>query len=73
MILTGHFLHHSIFNDDKIFIPVFFQIRDGKWHKTIFEIRTEEKHRLPIINVKPFDTGLKKEYKIEAGDVCFVW
>lgn len=47
-----------------------FQINDGKWHKTIFEVKTEHKHRLPIINVEAFDKG---EYKIEAGDVCFMW
>ena len=57
----------------KTYFNFLFQKHDGKWHKTIFEVRTEEKQRLPIINVKPFDTGLKKEYKIEAGDVCFVW
>ena len=49
------------------------KVNDGKWHKTIFKIRTEMKQRLPIINVTPFDTGLDKEYMIEAGDVCFLW
>ncbi|CAB4022624.1 Collagen alpha-2(I) chain [Paramuricea clavata] len=49
------------------------KISDGVWHKTIFEVRTPQKELLPIIKVKPFDTGLDKEYRIEAGGVCFVW
>ena len=47
---------------------ILFQTQDDKWH-VIFEVKTQQKQRLPIINVTPF----KKEFEIEAGDVCFGW
>ena len=52
----------------------FIQLKDNKWHKSVFEVITQQKQRLPIIDVAPFDIGSsEKEFQIEAGCVCFVW
>ncbi|WP_395241554.1 hypothetical protein [Salmonella sp. s51933] len=50
------------------------KIKNNKWYKSVFQLSTQQKQRLPIIDVAPFDIGSNgKEFQIEAGPVCFVW
>ena len=54
--------------------PLRQQNKDGNWHKTVIEIDTRQKHRLPISDVAPFDIGnADQEFKLEIGPVCFAW
>jgi len=50
------------------------QNSDGsnKWGKTVLEIDTREKSRLPIVDVSAYDIGGKnQDFKIEIGPACF--
>lgn len=41
--------------------------------KTVFEYRTQNVARLPIIDIAPVDIGsTDQEFGIEIGPVCFV-
>lgn len=53
--------------------PPFFQKRNGNVGKTVFEYRTQNVARLPIIDIAPVDVGsTDQEFGIEIGPVCFV-
>lgn len=50
-----------------------FQKRNGNVGKTIFEYRTQNVARLPIIDLAPVDVGsTDQEFGVEIGPVCFV-
>lgn len=43
-----------------------------KWGKTVLEIDTRERSRLPIVDVSAFDVGGKdQDFKLEIGAACF--
>ena len=47
-------------------------MKDGKWHKTVFEVATKELTRLPISDVAVFDIADDdEEFGVELGPVCF--
>ncbi|KFQ09378.1 Collagen alpha-2(V) chain, partial [Leptosomus discolor] len=47
--------------------------RNGNIGKTVFEYRTQNVARLPIIDIAPVDIGsTDQEFGIEVGPVCFV-
>ena len=49
-----------------------FQKQDGKWHKTIVEIRSNNTARLPIRDVAVYDVGGEdEEFGLEFSAVCF--
>ena len=44
----------------------------GKWEKTVLEIDTRERNRLPIMDVSAYDIGGKdQDFKLEIGPACF--
>lgn len=44
----------------------------SKWEKTVLEIDTREKSRLPIVDISAYDIGGKnQDFKIEIGPACF--
>lgn len=44
----------------------------GKWEKTVLEIDTREKSRLPIVDVSAYDIGgSDQDFKLEIGPACF--
>lgn len=44
----------------------------GKWEKTVLEIDTREKNRLPIVDVSAYDIGgQEQDFKLEIGPACF--
>lgn len=44
----------------------------GKWEKTVLEIDTRERNRLPIMDVSAYDIGGKEQdFKLEIGPACF--
>ncbi|WP_395241572.1 hypothetical protein, partial [Salmonella sp. s51933] len=43
-------------------------IKDNKWHKTVLHLSTKQKERIPIVNVKAFDSG---KYNIDVGLACY--
>lgn len=54
--------------------PVEFQKQNGNVGKTVFEYRTQNVARLPIIDLAPVDIGsADQEFGIEIGPVCFMW
>lgn len=54
--------------------PVEFQKRNGNVGKTVFEYRTQNVARLPIIDLAPVDIGsADQEFGVEIGPVCFMW
>ncbi|XP_015773347.1 PREDICTED: collagen alpha chain-like [Acropora digitifera] len=43
-----------------------------KWGKTVLEIDTRERSRLPIVDVSAFDVGREgQDFKLEIGPACF--
>lgn len=49
------------------------QIKDGRWHRTLFSFRTQDPQQLPIVNIynlPPSEPG--KQYHLEVGPVCFL-
>lgn len=49
------------------------QIRDGRWHQTLFTFRTQDPQQLPIVsvdNLPPVSPG--KQYRLEVGPACFL-
>ena len=51
---------------------VFFQSRENKWGRTIFEFRTTKTRRLPIVDIAPYDVGGDNQaFGLEIGSVCF--
>lgn len=53
-------------------ILCFDQVKDGKWHKTVFEVETTATTRLPITDVAVYDVAdAGEEFKVELGPVCF--
>lgn len=50
-----------------------FQKRNGNVGSTVFEYRTQNVARLPIIDIAPVDIGsADQEFGVEIGPVCFV-
>ena len=48
------------------------KVKDGKWHKTVFEVESTATTRLPIVDVAAFDVAdADEEFGIELGPVCF--
>lgn len=46
--------------------------RSDKWGKTVLEIDTREKTRLPIVDVSAYDVGGHgQDFKLEIGPACF--
>lgn len=44
----------------------------GKWEKTVLEIDTRERNRLPIVDVSAYDIGgQEQDFKLEIGPACF--
>lgn len=44
----------------------------SKWEKTVLEIDTREKTRLPIVDVSAYDIGGSgQDFKLEIGPACF--
>lgn len=65
----------SYMNSGLSFVCLFFllQKRNGNMGKTVFEYRTQNVARLPIIDIAPVDIGsTDQEFGIEIGPVCFV-
>lgn len=55
-----------------LFYFSFFQIKDGSWGKTVFEIKTKKTTRLPIMDIGISDIGGEDQaFKLEIGRVCF--
>ena len=49
-----------------------FQTKDGKWHKTVFEVETSATTRLPISDIAVYDVAdADEEFGVELGPVCF--
>lgn len=47
-------------------------VKDGLWHKTVFEVNTRIASRLPIIDIAVFDVAHDgEEFGIDVGPVCF--
>lgn len=49
------------------------QIKDGRWHRTLFSFRTQDPQQLPIVNIynlPPSEPG--QQYHLEVGPVCFL-
>uniref|UniRef100_A0A318D688 Fibrillar collagen NC1 domain-containing protein n=1 Tax=Kangiella spongicola TaxID=796379 RepID=A0A318D688_9GAMM len=45
----------------------------GSWGKTVFEYRTQNTARLPIVDIAPLDIGgPDQEFGFEIGPVCFL-
>lgn len=50
-----------------------FQKRSGNIGKTVFEYRTQNVKRLPIIDIAPVDVGgADQEFGVDIGPVCFL-
>lgn len=46
--------------------------KSDKWGKTVLEIDTREKSRLPIVDVAAYDIGGQgQDFKLEIGPACF--
>lgn len=55
------------------FCLFYLQKRNGNVGKTVFEYRTQNVARLPIIDIAPVDIGgTDQEFGVEVGPVCFV-
>lgn len=53
--------------------PAYLQVRDGRWHQTLFTFRTQDPQQLPIVsvdNLPPVSSG--KQYRLEVGPACFL-
>lgn len=53
--------------------PLPAQIKDGRWHQTLFSFRTQDPQQLPIVNIynlPPSEPG--QQYHLEVGPVCFL-
>lgn len=47
-------------------------VKDGKWHKTVFEVESKATSRLPVTDIAVFDVAEQgEEFGIELGPVCF--
>ena len=47
-------------------------MKDGKWHKTVFQLQSKILSRLPVADVAAFDVAdPEEEFGIELGPVCF--
>lgn len=47
-------------------------VKDGKWHKTVFEVETTATSKLPVSDIAVFDVADdNEEFGIELGPVCF--
>jgi len=47
-------------------------VKDNKWHKSVFEMKSSKSDHLPIFDIAAYDIGDKKEeIEIEVGAVCF--
>lgn len=50
-----------------------FQKRNGNVGSTVFEYKTQNVARLPIVDIAPVDIGsADQEFGMEIGPVCFV-
>jgi hypothetical protein len=47
-------------------------VKDGEWHKTLFNMRPRDLDHLPIIDVGVYDVdNEKEEFELDVGPVCF--
>lgn len=48
------------------------QIKDGKWHETVFNFNTNKLDYMPVLDVAAFDIGDGHEkFGMEIGPICF--
>ena len=49
-----------------------FQVKDGKWHETVFKFDTNNLDVLPILDIAAHDIGDGNEqFGLEIGPICF--
>lgn len=50
------------------------QKSSSEWSKTVFEYRTQNPSKLPIVDMAAVDVGgAEQEFGIDIGPVCFSW
>lgn len=48
------------------------QVKDGKWHETVFKFDTQNLDALPVLDIAAHDIGDGNEqFGLEIGPVCF--
>jgi len=47
-------------------------VKDGKWHKTVFDVKPKDLEHLPIADVAAYDVAHdEEEFGLDVGPVCF--
>ena len=65
-------VHTKVISDDHFWLILQQSDSTGKWEKTVLEIDTRERNRLPIMDVSAYDIGGKEQdFKLEIGPACF--